>query len=284
MFERQKTGSVVCPSCGSLVGVNDKSCYRCGRVNPGLWGFAPLLNRLGDFGFTQATMTACVALYLICLAADPSAIGQSGLLGLLSPGQRPLFLLGASGAMPVFGYGRWWTVLSAAWLHGGLLHIGFNLLWLRQLMPAVERLYGNSRLVIIYTAGAIGGFTITSIMGLLGLPWPLDGAVLTVGASAPMFGLFGALIVYSNKVGASEIGQQVWRWVLMFLVFGLIVPLVDNWAHLGGFAGGYVAALALDPRGEPGPSHAIGALVCVGLSLASIVASFFHGLPLFRGG
>lgn len=284
MFQRQRTGSVVCPSCGSLVGVNDARCYRCGRANPGLWGFAPLLNKLGDFGFTEATMTACAALYVICLLADPSAIGQGGLLGLLSPGQRPLFLLGASGALPVFGYGRWWTVLSAAWLHGGLLHIGFNLLWLRQLMPAVSQLYGTSRLIIIYTAGAIGGFAITSFMGLLNLPWPLRGAVLTVGASAPMFGLFGALIVYSSRVGASHIGQQVWRWVIMFSIFGLIVPLVDNWAHLGGFAGGYVAARLLDPRTDENPYHAIGALVCLALSVASVVASFFHGLPLFRTG
>lgn len=284
MFQRQKTGSVVCPSCGSLVGVNDKRCYRCGRVNPGLWGFAPLLNKLGDFGFTEMVITACAALYLISLAAQPSAIGQSGLLGLLSPGREPLFLLGASGAIPVFGYGRWWTVLSAAWLHGGLLHIGFNMLWLRQLMPAVGQMYGVSRLIIIYTVSAITGFALTSILGLLPLPGLLRGAMFTVGASAPMFGLFGALIVYSSRVGASHIGQQVWRWVLMFLVFGLIVPMIDNWAHIGGFAGGWVTARILDPRRDPSPTEAIVALVCLGLSLLSVVVSFFHGLPLFQTG
>lgn len=284
MIRRQRTGAVVCPSCGRLVGVNEKKCYHCGRAHPGLWGFGPALAKLGDFGFTEAVMFACGALYLISLAGDPSAIGGGGLFGLLSPGQRPLFLLGASGALPVFGYGRWWTVLSAAWLHGGLLHIGMNLMWLRQLMPAVSQLYGTSRLIIIYTVGAIAGFATTSVMGLLGLPFPLRGAVFTIGASAPLFGLFGALVVYSNRAGARHIGQQVWRWVIMFLIFGLIVPLVDNWAHLGGFAGGYLAARALDPLRDETPGHAIGALVCLGLSVASIVASFFHGLPLFRAG
>ena len=52
MFKRQTTGSVVCSSCGSLVGVRDEKCYNCGRRNPGLWGFAPLLRSLGnDLGF-----------------------------------------------------------------------------------------------------------------------------------------------------------------------------------------------------------------------------------------
>ena len=54
MFKRQRTGSVVCASCGSLVGVNDEQCYSCGRRNPGLWGYAPLLRRLGnDLGFVS---------------------------------------------------------------------------------------------------------------------------------------------------------------------------------------------------------------------------------------
>ena len=52
VFQRQKTGSVVCASCGSLVGVNDETCYTCGRRNPGLWGFSPMLRRFGnDLGF-----------------------------------------------------------------------------------------------------------------------------------------------------------------------------------------------------------------------------------------
>ena len=52
MFNRQKTGSVVCASCGSLVGVRDEKCYNCGQRNPGMWGFAPMLRSLGnDLGF-----------------------------------------------------------------------------------------------------------------------------------------------------------------------------------------------------------------------------------------
>ena len=63
LFKRQTSGSVVCTSCGSLVGVRDESCLNCGRRNPGLWGFAPLLRSLGhDLGFVQLVMWGSGAL------------------------------------------------------------------------------------------------------------------------------------------------------------------------------------------------------------------------------
>ena len=68
---RQRTGSTVCPGCGSLVGVNDETCYNCGRRNPALWGFAPALRRLGqDLGFGQFVIVASVGLYLATLTAS----------------------------------------------------------------------------------------------------------------------------------------------------------------------------------------------------------------------
>jgi len=283
MFKRQTTGAVVCPSCGRLVGVQDRECYHCGQSNPGLWGYAQLLNKFGrNLGFTEIVLFGCAAMFVITLLGEPAAIGMNGIFNLLSPGRKPLFLMGASGALPVFGYGRWWTVLSAAWLHGSLLHIAMNMMWLRQLMPAVSQLYGVGRLVIIYTVASAAGFAATSIMGILPLPWPLQGAGFTVGASAPLFGLFGALIAYSQRAGTSHIGQQVWRWVIMFVVIGLLIPMIDNWAHLGGFAGGYLASRWLDPLKDETSKHYLAALACLALTFASIVASFFYGAPLFQ--
>ena len=283
MFKRPTTGSVVCPSCGRLAGVRDSECFNCGRRYPGLWGFAPLLQKLGlDFGFTQVVLVVCGALFVITLLSDPAAIQGGGFLSLLSPGRRPLFLFGASGALPVFVFGRWWTVLSAAWLHGGLLHIGMNMLWLRQLMPVVSEFYGVGRLMIIYTVAAATGFGLTSLMGLFPVLGPFAGAGFTVGASAPLFGLFGALIVYSRRTGASEIGSQVWRWVTIFVFIGLIVPIIDNWAHLGGLAGGYAAARWLDPLKDESPTHLLAGLGCLALNAVAILASVFHGVQFFQ--
>ncbi len=283
MFKRQASGSIVCPNCGRLVGVNDAECFTCGRRNPGLWGFAPLLQKIGlDFGFTQITFTTCIAMYAVSLLSDWQNIGSGG-LAILSPSTRSLFLFGASGAVPVFGFGRWWTVLSAAWLHGGLLHIFFNLYWLRQIMPIVNEFYGAGRLIIIYTISSVTGFAATSIMGLVSLPFPLTGASITIGASAPLFGLFGALIVYGNRTGQTEQSRQVWRWVVMFVVIGLIIPFIDNWAHLGGLAGGLAAARILDPLRPDSANHMLIALACLVLNAASIVASVLLGIPFFVG-
>jgi hypothetical protein len=93
-----------------------------------------------------------------------------------------------------FGYGRWWTVISAGWLHGGILHILFNMLWVRQLGPATAELYGAGRMIVIYTVAGICGFLLSSIAGfyLRFLPNFLQSTQLTVGASASIFGLLSA--------------------------------------------------------------------------------------------
>ena len=81
---RQRTGSTVCPGCGSLVGVSDRTCYSCGRRNPALWGFAPLLRRLGqDLGFGTFVIVASVGLYLATLVATDNPLGGQGLFSFL---------------------------------------------------------------------------------------------------------------------------------------------------------------------------------------------------------
>lgn len=284
MFQRQTSGSIVCPGCGRLVGVRDRECFNCGRRNPGMWGFAPALQKIGlDVGFTQIVFTACAALYVVTLLSDWQHIGMGG-MSILSPATRPLFLFGASGAWPIFGFGRWWTVLSAAYLHGGLLHIGMNMMWLRQIMPAVEEYYGTGRLIVIYTVSAITGFALTSLMYLPPVPLgPFRGAYFTVGASAPLFGLFGALILYSQRTGHSALGQEIWRWVVIFVVIGLLVPFIDNWAHLGGLAGGWATARLMDPLKPESANHMLLGLVCLLLTAASVIASVLLGVPLFLG-
>src|SRR6185437_16817956 len=135
MLKRQKSGSVVCPSCGLLVGVRDEKCYNCGRSNPGLWGFAPLVRQFGgQINFVSVVIWGCCILYLLSLIATlgmGQSIGMGGFFDILAPSSASLVLLGAAGAYPVFYLGSGWTVLSASWLQGSLLHILFNMLWVR---------------------------------------------------------------------------------------------------------------------------------------------------------
>src|SRR5215510_8587537 len=224
---RKREGSVLCPSCAQLVGVNDDRCLNCGRLRPGMWGFAHLLRTESpDMGFTALIFWACGATYLACLAAQPDAIG-----GLMSPGTRALYRFGASGAVPVFGYGRWWTVLSAAWLHAGLIHIGFNMMAVRTLVPLAAHLYGPARTVILYTVSAITGFLSSSVAAafLTFMPSVLRGGFITLGASAPIFGLIGALLYYGRRGGSAMLGEAAKRWAIGGVVFGFVVPGIDNW-------------------------------------------------------
>ncbi|HVN75312.1 MAG TPA: rhomboid family intramembrane serine protease [Thermoanaerobaculaceae bacterium] len=282
MLKRQRSGSVVCPSCGRLVGVNDEKCLSCGRRNPGMWGFAGAFRRLGqDFGFAAAMTGGCLVLYLVSLVLDPSHIFSGGITSLLSPTTRSLFVLGASGAIPVFGLGRWWTVLSASWLHGGPLHILFNVLWIRQLAPETAQAYGPARMVIIYTAAGATGFLLSSLVGrYLGfLPRFLGGAGFTVGASAPIFGLLGAIVHYGRRRGSSAVGKEALGYAVVLGLFGFVMPGIDNWAHLGGFAGGYGIARWLDPWRDERVDHVVVAFACLAATALAVAASVLTGLP-----
>ena len=284
MFGRQTSGSVVCVACGYLVGVNDERCYNCGRRNPGLWGYAAAVRQLGsDMGFIPFVMGLSIIIYVLTLIGSRGNIlGSGSPLEIGSPTGLSLFLFGASGAIPVFDFDRWWTVLSAAWLHGGALHILFNMMWVRQLAPATAEMYGPGRMVIIYTAGAIAGFALSSFAGAY-LPgfFFLRGGQFTVGASAPIFGLLGALVYYGRRGGSNIVGSQALSYALMLGLFGFLMPGVDNYAHAGGFGGGYLAARMLDPLRPERIDHIAIALGCLGLSIASIVVSVLHGLRFF---
>ena len=284
MLGRKLTGSVICASCGVLVGVNDDRCYNCGRSNPGLWGFAPALRALGgDLGFVPFVIGTCFVLFIFTLVASRGNIGMSGLFSLISPSPQALFLFGASGALPVFGLDRWWTVLSAGWLHGSALHILFNMMWVRQLAPATADLFGPGRMVIIYTVAGITGFALSSFAGayIPGFLF-LQGGRFTVGASAPIFGLLGALVYYGRRTGSGMVRSQALYYALTLGMFGFIMPGVDNYAHAGGFGGGYLAARFLDPLLPERLDHIVIALVCLALSILSIVVSVLHGLQFFR--
>ncbi len=283
LFRRQTTGSVVCTSCGSLVGVRDEKCFNCGRRNPGMWGFAPLLRSLGnDLGFVQLVVWGSGALYVISMLLSGTTMRLGGgLFGFLAPDSGMLFLLGASGGIPVFGYNRWWTVLSAGWLHGSLLHIVFNMMWVRDLGPAVADMFGPGRMVIIYTIAGVSGFLLSSFAYafLPHLPF-LSGAGFTVGASASVFGFLGALVYYGRRTGSSLTRSEAIRYALILGFFGFVMRGVDNFAHAGGFFGGYLAARYLDPLKPERIDHIIMALVCLGATLAAIAASFITALPM----
>jgi rhomboid protease GluP len=280
VFRRQRSGSVICTSCGVLVGVDDDRCYNCNRRNPGLWGWAPALRSLGqDLGFVPFVIGTCAILYGLTLVFSGGEIGMSGMFGFLAPANRALFLFGASGGLPVFNADRWWTVLSATWLHGSAIHILFNMYWVRQLAPATAEMYGPGRMVIIYSMGGVAGFALSSFAAEFIPPLLfLRGGQFSVGASAAIFGLLGSLVYYGKRGGSSHVGSQALSYALFMGMFGFILPGIDNYAHIGGFGGGYLTARLLDPLKAERIDHVLMAVICLAASLLAVIVSIVHGL------
>ena len=264
--------------------MRDEKCYSCGRSNPGLWGFAPAIRALGrDMGFVPLVLGVSVTLYVVGLiASGPAALGGRGMFNMLSPGTNVLLWFGASGAYPVFVFGHWWTVLSATWLHAGVLHILFNMMWVRNLGPSMVDIIGPGRTVIIYVVSGVCGFLLSSVMGAYGPRLPLlGGANLTVGASASVFGLIGALMHYGRVSGSHLIRQETRGYAMMGVLLGVLMPGIDNYAHLGGFLGGYGASMFFNPLTRERGDHVIIGLVCLLATFAAIAASLLQGPPRF---
>lgn len=252
-----------------------------------MWGYARTLQRLGaDLGFIEIVTWGCLTLYVLTLLADINGVTawSGGGLGtsILSPSSRATFLFGSTGAVPIFLFGRWWTVLTAPWLHGDLFHIGFNIAIFRYFAPTVARVYGAGRLAIIYTIAGISGCLLTSVVGAYfqDLPEPLQGANFSVGASGAIFGLLGALISYSQQEKDPGMRQAVSSYALVIFLLGFLFARTDNWGHFGGFLGGYLATKLpyLNSRDREGQGQIFVAIACLLATLLGVIASVAHVL------
>ena len=183
--------------------------------------------------------------------------------------------------MPVFGYGRWWTVLSANWLHGSLLHISFNMMWVRDLAPVVADMYGPGRMVIIYTVAGVCGFLLSSIAMLpaaTSFPERRGSHARRVSCRLRFAWCARVLRAANRKLVGAWRGHTV-RVILG--VMGIIMPGIDNFAHAGGFFGGYLISRFLDPLKPERIDHIVVALLCLAAVVLSIAASVITGLSLF---
>ncbi len=254
--------AILCPRCHKIVSSEAETCPHCGQRKPGLWGATATIRKLGlQLNFPHLITVFCGALYLLALALDPSAIFQTqGLMQILSPSLEASIKLGVTGTRPVT-YGWWWTLITAIYLHGGLLHIFFNMMWVRQLGPVVEELFGPFRLFAIFTIAGITGFIAST----------LAGHAFTLGASGSIFGLLAAAIAYGRRAGSQLFTRQFLQWAVLLFIMGFIMPGVDNWAHGGGFVGGYAAAYVFSRSSE---REGLGAYLIGGLCLLATVGAF----------
>jgi rhomboid protease GluP len=232
--------SMLCPNCRRLISNDEPACPYCGYANPGAKWKKTIAGRalLGHVDPVMAIIYINSGLYLLSLLIDISALGLAvNPMTFLSPSEKGVFLLGATGTFPI-AYGRWWTLITASYLHGGLLHILFNMMALRQLAPFVIDAFGLNRFAILYVWTGVAGFF---------LSW-LAGVPFTLGASAALCGLIGAILYYGKSrsgVYGEAIYRQAMGWTVGLVLFGLFLPGINNWAHSGGIISGIAIAFLI---------------------------------------
>jgi rhomboid protease GluP len=235
----------LCPACGTLVGATATKCHQCGASMT--FSFAAASKTLGRWmpqtsPVTYAMLTICCVMYALSLVITMKFSGGGlggGLMNLGGIATQINYRLGASLPLP-YNVSQPWRLVTAIFLHGGLLHIGFNMWVLMDIGPMVEELYGSARYFFLYVATGACGYVLSSAMGHI-----------SVGASGALLGLVGVLLAATQgrqSLQAKALRSALIRWLIYIAVFGLLMRGTDNAAHLGGLASGYLLGRLMPDR------------------------------------
>jgi rhomboid protease GluP len=275
----------MCPHCRAFITDRDKICPYCNeavgpryieRANVGavIGGFIPHAR----FN-TMLILLINAGLFVVTLIFSMK-VGGSGGFGDID--SRVLYAFGSKVGIHYLD-GQWWRLVTAGFLHAGLLHILMNSWVLFDLGAQVEAIYGASRMWVIYFLGTVAGFYLSALCrpGTPGDPG------ISIGASAGLCGLIGAMIAlgvrHRNPAGNAIRGMYI-RWAIYTLIWGLLFPAVDNYAHIGGMAAGFVVAYFAETPRAAGPSESLwqgASWCCIILTVVSFLKMWlwFSQLP-----
>ena len=187
-------------------------------------------------------VTANIVLYITALFIAPGTVNYDlNPMVFLSPGTGVLFKLGASGTIPVFAEDRWWTLITANYLHGSLLHLLFNVSALRTVGKINIEIYASSRLFLIYFLGGLFSMAVSSLAGI----------PLTLGASGAVCALIGSMSYDEWRASEGNLKKRIASigiWVALIAITGLSLPNVNNWAHAAGFVSGFLLGFLFWPE------------------------------------
>ena len=220
----------MCPNCRAFITTSDRTCPYCNE---------PIGPRAIDIRAPGAILGLIPAAHfttVLILLINVALYGASYWLGRSTCENLALWVLGGKSGPGILEEHEWWRLVTAGFLHGGLLHIAMNSWVLYDLGAQVEEVFATPRFLVIYFAGTIGGFYLSARMN----------PGLSIGSSAGIMGLIGAMVAF-GVANRSSVGRQIrnhyLRWLGYTLVFGFVGGFnVDNWAHIGGFAAGFVIA------------------------------------------
>ena len=264
----QQRGSTICPNCRKLISNDGSPCPYCGLQDPGSRWKKFFFARGGLAGddLTRYIIYICAGMFVLSVILSRGSTSFSlNPFGFLSPNSRILIMLGATGRIPIDRLHAWWSLLSANYLHAGILHILFDMMALRQIAPLIIQEYGTYRTISIYTLSGVCGFLLSYLAGV----------GLTLGASAAICGLIGAALYYGKSRGGyfgQLVYQQISGWAIGIFAFGFLIPGIDNWAHGGGMACGILMGFVLgyQETTPDKPYHKALAILCVIATLGAL--------------
>lgn len=262
--------SILCPNCRKLISAEETLCPYCGISRPTSWWKNNALTRtfLDGEQLIKTIMYLNGGMFVLSLLVSQKLPNFTlNPLTFLSPDDGGLFLLGATGTIPIARFHRWWSLISANYLHGGILHILFNMMALRQIGPLIIREYGGNRMFVIYTLSGVLGYYLSYLFGV----------PLTIGASAAICGLIGAALFYGKSRGGAygqAIYSQVGGWAVGIFVFGFLIPGINNWGHGGGLVAGIILGFLLGYE-EKKPETAFHKMLSAGLVVCTLLALSF---------
>ena len=188
---------------------------------------------------TYAMLAICCLMYGLAFVITLKLSGGEGLggglMGLGGIANQVNVRLGESLPL-VCNISQPWRFVTAIFLHGGLLHIGFNMWVLMDIGPMVEELYGSARYLFLYVITGVGGYLLSSGVGNF-----------SVGASGALLGLVGVLLAATTgrrSMAAQALRSALIRWLIYIAVLGFIFRGTDNYAHFGGLATGFTCSAA----------------------------------------
>jgi rhomboid protease GluP len=269
----------ICPACSALVGISATKCHVCGTSLR--FSLAALSKKFsGVFGEHEAPVTSALLIANFVMlgvswmsfAAAGKGGGSTILWGLSG---EPQYRLGASFGYSIFYLNEWWRLVTAMFLHGGLLHIGFNMMALMQFGPAIEEVYGSSRYLFIYVFTGAFGFLLSAFTGHFSL-----------GASGGLLGLVGVMLAITSKRGGSymrDLRSRLISSVVILFALGLTPFMaMDNWAHGGGLAAGFVLGKIFADRQPNSANERRRAYALGWLAALVIIASFVLMIVHYR--
>ncbi|HXV56955.1 MAG TPA: rhomboid family intramembrane serine protease [Gaiellaceae bacterium] len=255
-------GRPICPDCMVYAAVGIK-CPECAGQPTGARATGRKVSRAaGAASGTVVTKTLIgvnVAVYLVSVAQ-----GSGG----FAPAQSFVNRWALNGL--AVADGEWYRMITGAFLHASLIHIGFNMLMLWWFGQALEAALGRGRFLGIYLVSALAGSAGALLLSAANTN--------TVGASGAVFGILGAGLVLERRqmyvFGGAALGV-----VLLNVVFTFAVSNISIGGHLGGLAGGMLAVLALSAAGRHpvyGRLDALAVLSLVGIAAASVLIAYLR--------